>query len=94
MKTCTITVELFVSGTSMLLKRWENVDIMKTSHTRGYATRIFNKWLADFDATYGLQEKVIRVEWNCRYDDDSYSFRGKLAGTKGRKVTQSGIFDQ
>jgi hypothetical protein len=92
-KTCTITAEVYVGrderGDRKLLetKTWRDVDIMKTSHSRGWCTRQFNlHW------QWRKRDASICVSWECRHDDNGVRFYGELRGVNSIKI-KDGIFD-
>jgi ribonuclease HI len=96
MKTCTITVQVFVGEACLYrslgeppksIRTWHNIDIMNTSRTRAYATRLFNKFWA-----VRKKDEPIRVEWECVHDDGNHRFKGALSGVNGIK-RRFGIFD-
>lgn len=97
MKTCTITVRVFVgqeacvyeyNGKPTDTRTWNGVDIMKTAHTRAWATRQFNKFWAERE-----KDQPIRVEWDCRHDEEGgCHFKGSLSGVNTLRHRR-GIFE-
>lgn len=93
-KTCSVVAEIFVDKKMIESRSWKEVDVMKTSHTRGWARRRFNQYLKDF-ASCGLSDKVIQAYWRCDHGAPSYtSYAGRLSGVRGKVMAKSGIFDQ
>lgn len=96
MKTCSVTVRVFLgnacgyeyNGPPHEVRTWKDVDIMKLSHTYGWATRQFNMhW------NWRKRDVPIRVEWECRHDDGNYRGVGSLSGVNNMK-TRRGIFEE
>ena len=95
MKTCRIEVEVCVGGKAVKSKAWPECDIMKTSTTRAWATRQFNKFLKDFSGCdFGIN-KVILVHWTAIYPESSGMGRlhGILSGVNGKRIVRNGIFE-
>ena len=87
MKTCTVTAKVYIGGELKDSRQWSGLDIMKTSHTRGWCTRQFNlHW------NWRKRDVHIRVEWDCRYDDQNHHFQGVLSGVNNLRLRR-GIFD-
>jgi hypothetical protein len=95
MKTCSVTVRVYVGrsteygamGDPTETRTWKGLDIMKLSHTYGWATRQFNvQW------SCRKRDVPIRVEWECRHDDGNYRGTGSLSGVNSIR-TKRGIFE-
>lgn len=91
MKTCEVTVDVFVDQKIMKTKTWRRLDVMKTSFTRGWATRQFNTFLRDFGACDMGNDKIIFVEWVCHLGGYG-TIRGTLSGVNGKTMSRRGIF--
>lgn len=94
MNTCTVTVRVFLGdacdyghGKPDETRVWKDADIMKTSHTRAWATRQFNMHWA-----WRKRNKPIRVEWECRHHDGNYTGLGSLSGVNNVK-SRRGVFE-
>ena len=94
MNTCTITVSIHVGPSceygreADIVRVWEGVDVMKTSHTRAWATRQFNKLWKDRGP-----DIPIRVYWRQVYDDTNLgSLSGILSGVNNLRHKR-GIFE-
>ena len=92
MKTCSITARVYVGrdprGDRKLVetKNWRDVDIMKTSRSRGWCTKQFNlHW------QWRKPGVSICVTWECTYKDGT-RFYGELRGVNSLKIKE-GIFD-
>jgi hypothetical protein len=86
-KTCRVTCEVRVDGEIVEEKTWPKVDIMRTSATRGWATRQLNDWHR------GRPGKVITVQWDCFHGAPSYThFSGRMSAVNGH-VHRWGIFE-
>lgn len=85
MRTCIITATVSVNGTVIETKVWVDVDIMKTSHTRGWCTRRFKA----LRAQHGYGVPVV-VYWES-YDGNN-RFTGTLSGS-GNINVKRGMFE-
>lgn len=85
--TCTCTVIVSVGDKIVETKTWKKVGIMRTSHTRAWATRQFNRLRP-------LIDTKIFVEWECMHDDHEAGLRftGSLA-RRNSLIIKRGIFD-
>lgn len=89
MRTCHVTVDVLIDGKIIEQREWPAVDVMKTSHTRGWATRQFNmhwKWRK--------RDKIIRVDWTARYgaEQGHAVIRGSLSGVNNLRHRR-GVFE-
>lgn len=88
MKTCKVECVVKVGGRIILEKSWPAVDIMKTSVTRSWATRQFNKAVAS--APVG---DIVAVSWDCYHGAPSHNhFSGRVVGVHG-SVYRKGMFE-
>jgi hypothetical protein len=89
MNTCHVTVEVKIDGKTIEQREWPAVDAMKTSHTRGWATRQFN---LHWDCR--KRDKIIRVYWAARYgESNGYAIlKGTLSGVNNIRHRR-GIFE-
>lgn len=95
MATCKIVVEVCVDRKVVTSKTWPACDIMRTGHTRGWATRQFNAFLKDFNECPIGKDKIISVEWVAQYGEAQGHQRitGRLGGVNGRALSRRGIFE-
>jgi len=94
-KTCKIEVEVCVDRRVVKSRVWPECDIMKTSPSRAWATRQFNKFLSDFGGCDIGRDKIISVRWTAIYPEETGRGRmhGYLGGVNGKKLARSGIFE-
>jgi hypothetical protein len=92
---CKVDAQVRVDGKVIKSRTWPEVDIMKTSVTRAWATRQFKAFLKDFANCDIGRDKVIRVEWIARYGEAQghMSVSGWLSGVNGRAMTRRGVFE-
>lgn len=90
MNTCHVTVEVTIDGKLIERREWPAVDVMKASHTRGWATRQFNLHWA-----WRKRDKPILVRWEARYDEAQGHTRltGMLSGVNSIR-RKHGIFEE
>lgn len=92
---CHVEAEIIVDGKVVRSKTWPDLDVMKTSSTRAWATRQFNIFLKDFSSCDIGRDKVIRAEWTARYGaaQGNMSINGILSGVNGKTMARRGIFE-
>jgi len=82
MLTCTVKASCYDRNGKIAERSWSGVDIMKVAFTRGWCTRQMNKHLHD----------GVRVEWECKYDQDAMRFDGYMVRIQGY-IMKRGIFE-
>lgn len=92
---CKVEAEIRVNGEVTKSKSWPEVDVMKTSVTRAWATRQFNAFLKDFAACDFGKDKIVRAEWIARYGEAQghMSVSGWISGVNGRVLMRRGVFE-
>jgi hypothetical protein len=91
-RTCKIDVEVFVNRKVIKTKTWAACDVMKTGHTRAWATRQFNAFLKDFSECDIGKDKVVHVEWTADYGNTG-RINGWISGVNGKTLARRGIFE-
>jgi hypothetical protein len=87
-RTCKVVCQVFVDRKLVETKTWPAVDVMKTSVTRAWATRQFNRYRQAFP-----KDRVVSVEWDAAYGEPDHSYiHGRLSGVNSH-VYRRGIFE-
>lgn len=88
--TCAVEAEVLVGDKIVKSKNWPVCDIMKTSVTRAWATRQFNKFLKEVG-----KDIVVRVEWTAKHTEAQGhgTLRGTMGGVNGKCLAKRGIFE-
>lgn len=87
-RTCKVFCEVKIGDRSVSKRTWLAVDIMKTSVTRGWATRQFNLAIKD-----AKRDEIVTVEWDAHYGEPDHSYiHGRMSYCNGHTYRR-GVFE-